>query len=53
MITVFGFKDAVKKILKSLASELHVFKIPKKDIGFDLEECEMIAKEIDAIEEDE
>ncbi|ORX88265.1 SHQ1-domain-containing protein [Anaeromyces robustus] len=42
-----------KKILKSLASELHVFKIPKKDIGFDLEECEMIAKEIDAIEEDE
>ncbi|ORX44675.1 SHQ1-domain-containing protein [Piromyces finnis] len=42
-----------KKVLKSLASELHTFKVPKQDIGFDLEECEMIAKEIDAIEEDE
>lgn len=42
-----------KKRLKSLASELHTFKIPKQEIGFDLEECEMIAKEIDAIEEDE
>ncbi|KAG4097846.1 SHQ1 protein-domain-containing protein [Neocallimastix lanati (nom. inval.)] len=34
--------------LKSLASELHTFKVPKQEIGFDLEECEMIAKEIDA-----
>jgi len=42
-----------KKRLKSLASELHTFKVPKQEIGFDLEECEMIAKEIDAIEEDE
>ncbi|OUM68948.1 hypothetical protein PIROE2DRAFT_38662 [Piromyces sp. E2] len=42
-----------KKRLKSLASELHTFKVPKQEIGFDLEECEMIAREIDAIEEDE
>jgi hypothetical protein len=46
MIIVFG--RCSKKRLKSLASELHTFKVPKQEIGFDLEECEMIAKEIDA-----